>query len=365
MKIPSPVVRLLPLLACTVAAAALCASAAAQGWPAKAIRIVTNEAGAGLDFSARLLAQGLSERFRQPVIVDNRGGAGGIIAGEMVAKAAPDGYTLIFFSNGLWTVPLLQKTPLKIHGLYLNPDGTFPNHPANPLEFANLRDLIDLVKKESLDCGIAFDGDGDRAFMVDENGEVVSGSILGALLAEHFLQLNPGATVLQNAITSRVVSETVKEMGGESIRTKVGHSFIKAEMRKYNAVFACEHSGHYYFKDNYNADSGLIAALCILNIMSTSGRTLSELCEPYRSRYVDSGEINFKIENIAEALDEVAGNYTDGTRDDLDGMTISYPDWWFNLRPSNTEPLLRLNIEARSQSVVDDNLDKIKKILQK
>ena len=211
----------------------------------------------------------------------------------------------------------------------------------------------------------AFDGDGDRAFMVDENGEVVSGSILGAILAEHFLQLNPGATVLQNAITSRVVSEKVKEMGGKSIRTKVGHSFIKAEMRKYNAVFACEHSGHYYFKDNYNGDSGLIAALCILNIMSTSERTLSELCEPYRSRYVDSGEINFKIENIAEALDEVAGNYTDGTRDDLDGMTISYPDWWFNLRPSNTEPLLRLNIEARSQSVVDDNLDKIKKILQK
>lgn len=266
---------------------------------------------------------------------------------------------------GIDVAELEKKTPLQIKGLYLEPDGTFPNHPANPLEFANLRDLIKLVKENSLDCGIAFDGDGDRAFMVDENGEVVSGSVLGALLAEYFLQANPNATILYNAITSRVVAETVERLGGKAIRTKVGHSFIKADMRKYNAIFACEHSGHYYFKDNYNADSGLIAALCILNIMSTSGKRLSELCAPLRKVYSSSGEINFHIKDIKEAIEEVAENFSDGSRDDMDGMTINYPQWWFNLRPSNTEPLLRLNIEARSQSEVEENLAKIEKILQK
>lgn len=266
---------------------------------------------------------------------------------------------------GIDVAELEKKTPLQIKGLYLEPDGTFPNHPANPLEFANLRDLIKLVKENSLDCGIAFDGDGDRAFMVDENGEVVSGSVLGALLAEYFLQANPGATILYNAITSRVVDETVERLGGKAIRTKVGHSFIKADMRKYNAIFACEHSGHYYFKDNYNADSGLIAALCILNIMSTSGKRLSGLCAPLRKVYSSSGEINFHIKDIKEAIEEVAENFSDGSRDDMDGMTINFPQWWFNLRPSNTEPLLRLNIEARSQSEVEENLAKIEKILQK
>lgn len=260
---------------------------------------------------------------------------------------------------------LREKTPLEISGLYLNPDGSFPNHPANPLEFENLRDLIELVKRERLDCGIAFDGDGDRAFMVDENGEVVSGSVLGTLLAGYFLDTSPGATVLYNAITSRIAAETITKKGGKAIRTKVGHSFIKADMRKYGAVFACEHSGHYYFRDNYNADSGLIATLCALNIMSVTGKKLSELCAPLRASYNDSGEINFKVKDVSAAMQDVAAGYTDGERDDLDGMTINYPDWWFNLRPSNTEPLLRLNIEANSQSDIDQNLGKISKILEK
>lgn len=263
-------------------------------------------------------------------------------------------------------VPELEKlTKLKISGLYLELDGTFPNHPANPLVFENLKDLIELVKANQLDCGIAFDGDGDRAFMVDENGEVVSGSILGALLSEHFLKLNPGATILYNAITSRIVPETIAAAGGKAIRTRVGHSFIKADMRQHGAVFACEHSGHFYFRDNYNADSGLIAALCVLDIIAQSGKKLSQLTEPYRQKYVDSGEINFDVSDKAKTIALVSTNYSDGEIDSLDGTTISYADWWFNLRPSNTEPLLRLNIEAENPEVLKHNLEGISKIIQK
>lgn len=263
-------------------------------------------------------------------------------------------------------VPELEKlTKLKISGLYLELDGTFPNHPANPLVFENLKDLIELVKANQLDCGIAFDGDGDRAFMVDENGEVVSGSILGALLSEHFLKLNPGATILYNAITSRIVPETIAAAGGKAIRTRVGHSFIKADMRQHGAVFACEHSGHFYFRDNYNADSGLIAALCVLDIIAQSGKKLSQLTEPYRQKYVDSGEINFDVSDKAKTIALVSTNYSDGQIDSLDGTTISYADWWFNLRPSNTEPLLRLNIEAENPEVLKHNLEGISKIIQK
>lgn len=262
-------------------------------------------------------------------------------------------------------VPELQKyTDLDIHGLYLEPDGTFPNHPANPLVFENLKDLIDLVKKENLDCGIAFDGDGDRAFLVDENGEVVSGSVLGALLSEKFLSNNPGSTVLYNAIASRVVADTIQEMGGKSHRTKVGHSFIKADMSKYDAVFACEHSGHFYFKDNYNADSGLIAALCALDIMSQTGKKLSELCRPLREAYSDSGEINFEASNKDEVIEAVANEFNDGKQDRLDGLTVNYPDWWLNLRPSNTEPLLRLNIEAKNSELMRSKLSEITEIIK-
>lgn len=262
-------------------------------------------------------------------------------------------------------VPELQKdTSLEIHGLYLEPDGTFPNHPANPLVFENLKDLIDLVKKENLDCGIAFDGDGDRAFLVDENGEVVSGSVLGALLSEKFLSNNPGSTILYNAIASRVVADTIQEMGGKSYRTKVGHSFIKADMRKYDAVFACEHSGHFYFKDNYNADSGLIAALCALDIMSQTGKKLSELCRPLREAYSDSGEINFEASNKDEVIEAVSNKFSDGQQDRLDGLTVNYPDWWLNLRPSNTEPLLRLNIEAKNSELMRSKLSEITEIIK-
>ena len=263
-------------------------------------------------------------------------------------------------------VPELEKlTNLQISGLYLELDGTFPNHPANPLVYENLKDLIELVKANQLDCGIAFDGDGDRAFMVDDNGEVVSGSVLGALLSEHFLKLSPGATILYNAITSKIVPETIAAAGGKAIRTRVGHSFIKADMRQHGAVFACEHSGHFYFQDNYNADSGVIAALCVLDIISQTGKKLSELCRPLRQKYLDSGEINFDVSDKDKTIALVSEHYSDGQTDNLDGTTISYPDWWFNLRPSNTEPLLRLNIEAENPDTLKQNLEVISKIIQK
>lgn len=266
---------------------------------------------------------------------------------------------------GILVPELRKQTPLHIEGLYLKPDGTFPNHPANPLDFNNLRDLVSLVKSKSLNCGLAFDGDGDRAFLVDENGKVLSGSVLAALIIEKILAQNPGSTILYNAIVSRIVPDTIKRMGGKGIRTKVGHSFIKAEMKKHNAVLACEHSGHFYFSTNYNADSGLIAALMALGIMSESPVSLSEMCNPLRSKYYDSGEINFAIHDIGLAMAEITAEFSDGNQDKLDGLTISYPDWWMNVRPSNTEPLLRLNLEADSQNTLDKQLNKVEKILKK
>lgn len=263
-------------------------------------------------------------------------------------------------------VPRLDaKTPLKLEGIYLEPDGNFPNHPANPLVRENLADLSALVRSKKLDCGIAFDGDGDRAILVDETGEPVSPSVVGAMLAAHFLNTNPGATVLYNAITSRIVADTIEKLGGKGVRTKVGHSFIKQLIREKGAVFACEHSGHYYFKANYNADSGLIAALCVLDIISQTGQRLSQLVAKYTGKYYDSGEINFAVRDKGKAMGEVTGAFPDGKTDTLDGLTVNYADWWFNLRPSNTEPLLRLNVEASSQSEMQEKLEKITKILQK
>ena len=211
---------------------------------------------------------------------------------------------------------------------------------------------------------MAFDGDGDRAFLVDENGDVVSGSVLGALLSKKFLGDKPGATILYNAITSRIVPKIVQDMGGKSYRTKVGHSFIKADMRKFNAVFACEHSGHFYFKDNYNADSGLIAVLCVLDIMCQSGETLSELCRPFREEYSDSGEINYTASDKDKVIEAVASSFTTGEQDRLDGLTINYPDWWLNIRPSNTEPLLRLNIEANNTELMQAKLLEVEAIIK-
>ncbi len=261
-------------------------------------------------------------------------------------------------------VPHLEgKWPLSVEPMFFELDGTFPNHLANPLVDENNRFLVARIRKDGLDFGVAFDGDGDRAFLVDENGKIVSGSVTTAILADYFLKKNPGATVLYNANCSRVVRETIQAAGGKGYRTKIGHSYIKQDMRKYNAVFAGEHSGHYYFRDNWSADSGLIAAICAIAALSDSGLKLSELAAKY-AKYSASGEINFEVADKDAKTAELREVYANGEQDELDGLTVNYPDWWFIVRPSNTEPLLRLNVEATTPEVLEEQLAKLKAILK-
>ncbi len=261
-------------------------------------------------------------------------------------------------------IPYLQgKAPLDVTPLYFELDGTFPNHEANPLKSETLEDLQQTVVEYGLDFGIAFDGDGDRMLLVDEEGSAVSGSVTTALLARYFLEQNPGSTILHNAITSRIVPETIEKYGGTPVRTKVGHSYIKAKMREYDAPFGGEHSAHYYFRDNWYADSGLIAGMAAMQVLSDAGQTLSELVAPFRKAYYDSGEVNFEVEDKEAMIERIASEFSDGEQDRLDGLTVSYDDWWFNVRPSNTEPLLRLNVEARDKKTVDDNLERLSQLL--
>ncbi|EOM75376.1 phosphomannomutase/phosphoglucomutase [Rhodococcus rhodnii] len=242
-----------------------------------------------------------------------------------------------------------------IDPLYFELDGTFPNHEANPLDPANLVDLSARVRETGADLGLAFDGDADRCFVVDEKGDVVSPSAITALVAQHALAAEPGATIIYNAITSRAVPELVEEWGGVAVRTRVGHSFIKQQMSETGAVFGGEHSGHYYFRDFWNADSGMLAALHVLAAYGAQDRPLSELMAEY-VKYADSGEINSTVDDLAAAADEVVAAFAERTVavDTLDGVTVDLGDHtWFNLRPSNTEPLLRLNAEAPSRGAVD------------
>lgn len=259
----------------------------------------------------------------------------------------------IDFGNGMAAIdlPALKaKTPLTVEALYEQLDGTFPNHGANPLLRENLTDLSKLVVDKQLDAGVAFDGDGDRAFLVDERGEPVSASVLGALLAHETLARTLGATILANVITSDIVADTVTAGRGNLLRTKVGHSFIKAKMHETGAELAIEHSGHFYFKANFCADSGLIAALRALSIIGASGKKLSELTAPFK-RYANSDEINIEVEDKAAVLQKIKQHYASGRQDELDGLTVRYGAWWFNLRASNTEPYLRLNVESGNQAL--------------
>jgi len=243
--------------------------------------------------------------------------------------------------------PVFEGLPFEVVPLYFELDGTFPNHPANPIEPANLVDLQELVRREGLPIGLAFDGDADRMFAVDEKGNPVGSSLIGAVVADRLLRHHPGETILYNLICSRTVPETVEAAGGTAVRTRVGHSFIKARMAETGAIFACEHSGHFYFRDNYRADSGLIAALVLLEAVAETGKPLSEVVAPY-DRYPQSGEINFRVTDTAVAIDAVeeAMQSQARSRDRDDGLTMVLGDGWFNLRPSNTEPLLRLNTEG-------------------
>jgi len=269
--------------------------------------------------------------------------------------------------NGMagYTVPkVFEGLPITLIPLYFELDGTFPNHEANPIEPANLRDLQHAVVEHQADIGLAFDGDADRCFVVDERGEIVSPSVLTALIATRELAHEPGATIIHNLITSRAVSEIVCAHGGVPVRTRVGHSFIKAKMAETNAVFGGEHSGHFYFRDFWFADSGMLAALHTLAALGSPAlgaqaageppKPLSQLLAPY-ARYFASGEINSEVRDQAEATERVRTAFAARpgiSTDDLDGLTVSADTWWFNLRPSNTEPLLRLNAEADTQEAM-------------
>ena len=254
--------------------------------------------------------------------------------------------------GGLVAPAVLSRLPVKVHHLFPELDGTFPNHPADPIDPANQRDLKAAVLAEGADVGMAFDGDADRVFLVDERAEDVSGSLMTALVATAMLRREPGAKVVHNLICSWVVPEAIREAGGEPVRTRVGHSFIKQIMAETGAVFGGEHSGHYYFRDNYRADSGLIAGVVALGELSASGGTLSSLLAPFR-RYVASGEINRRVDDPPAAVERVAAATADGRQDRLDGLTVEYPEWWCNVRASNTEPLLRLNVEARTEATLE------------
>jgi phosphomannomutase len=245
--------------------------------------------------------------------------------------------------------------------MYFELDGSFPHHEANPIDPANLVDLRRRVVAEGADIGLAFDGDADRCFLVDERGEAVSPSTLTALIAARELAKEPGATVIHNLITSRAVPEIVTELGGTPVRTRVGHSYIKATMAETDAIFGGEHSGHFYFRDFWRADSGMLAALHAMAALAETDRTLSELLADYE-RYVVSGEINSEVADQAGAIAEIEATYagTDGVRvDHLDGLTVSHPDWAFNVRPSNTEPLLRLNAEGRDEATMAEVRDRV------
>jgi phosphomannomutase len=260
------------------------------------------------------------------------------------------------------TVPVvLDGLPLDVVPLYFELDGTFPNHEANPLDPANLVDLQAAVRREGADIGLAFDGDADRVFVVDERGEPVSPSAITALVAVRELAKGRGTTVIHNLITSRAVPEIVREHGGEPVRTRVGHSYIKAEMARTDAVFGGEHSAHYYFRDFWRADTGMLAAMHVLAALGEQGRTLSELTAAY-ARYAASGEINSTVDDAAGRTAAVreAFEADGGTVDELDGLTVDLPDGsWFNLRASNTEPLLRLNVEAPDRARMERLRDRV------
>ena len=253
--------------------------------------------------------------------------------------------------GGLVVPPVLGRLPVTLHHLFAELDGTFPNHPADPLDPANQRDLKAAMLDVGGDIGLAFDGDADRVFLIDERAADVSGSLLTALVARAMLRREPGAKIVHNLICSWIVPETIRAEGGVPVRTRVGHSFIKQVMADTGAIFGGEHSGHYYFRENYRADSGLIAAVVAMGELSASGGTLSELLLPFR-KYFDSGEINSRVRDQHGAIEEIAAELADGRQDRLDGLTVEFDDWWCNVRASNTEPLLRLNVEARTAELL-------------
>ena len=270
------------------------------------------------------------------VVVDTGNGMGGLVMPGII-KALPGNYL----------------------NLYPEIDGTFPHHFPNPLIEENLQDIKKKIKEIKADFGIAFDADGDRAFFIDEKGQTVSGGALTTIIAKSILKRHPKETILYNAICSKAVPEIIKEHGGKPIRVRVGHSPIKQKMRQLNAVFAGEHSGHFYFRDNYYADSGLIAVLEAIELFSEDNRKLSKIAAEVE-KYSASGEINFKVPSREKILKQIEKRYEKkGKIDKLDGITVEFKDYWFNVRPSNTEPLIRLNLEADNQEIMNQKLKNV------
>ena len=284
-----------------------------------------------------------SSKFRPlKIVADTANGMGGFIAPKIFA--------------GL---------PFDVEIMYEELDGTFPNHPADPLDAKNLVDLQKRVLEVGADIGLAFDGDADRVFLIDEKAQPISGSTTTAMVAAAMLKKNPGATILYNLICSKSVPAVIAESGGTAVRTRVGHSYIKQQMAETGAVFGGEHSGHYYYRDNYRADSGIITAMVVLQLLSESSVALSELVAPY-DRFAASGEINTQVESPSNSVAVIAQKLkAQGVNVDmLDGMTADYGTWWFNLRPSNTEPLLRLNVEAPNKKECQQRVDEVLQMIK-
>lgn len=262
------------------------------------------------------------------------------------------------------TVPRVFKhLPCQLIPMYFELDGRFPNHPANPIEPENIKELQERVLAEKADFGVAFDGDADRMFLIDDQGVPVGGDIVTLLVAKSLLAKNPDSTILYNIICSRAVSEGIVAAGGRAIRTPVGHALIKPMMKKENAIFGGEHSGHFYFQKNWYADSGLIALLVAMEVMSEGGTPLSSLVHSL-DPYVRSGELNSKVTSIPKTLERIVAAFPDRMIERLDGISIQTEDWWFNVRPSNTEPLLRLNVEAKSQTVLEEKTAELLQIIR-
>ena len=264
--------------------------------------------------------------------------------------------------GGLVAPAVFEALPFEVDYLHPELDGTFPNHPADPLKPENLRDLQARVRAGCADAGLGFDGDADRVFLVDEASRPMSGSLTAAIIASAMLEREPGEAVVHNLICSRALPEIVAERGGRAVRARVGHSFMKQAMADSSAVFGGEHSGHYYFRDNYGADSAMIAVLVALEALSLHGGRLSELAAPLE-RYAASGEINTEVADPAEVLERVAAAFEGCQQDRLDGLSVDCGDWWFNLRPSNTEPLLRLNLEAAAAGDMKDRVAEVRALI--
>ncbi|WIG62100.1 MAG: Phosphomannomutase [Ktedonobacterales bacterium] len=260
---------------------------------------------------------------------------------------------------------VFMHLPCTLVPMYFELDGSFPNHPASPIEPENTEELRRVVVEQHCDMGVAFDGDADRMFLISEKGQLLGGDMVTALVSENLLRRAPGSTILYNLICSRSVPEVIAANGGHAVRTRVGHSFIKAQMREYNAIFGGEHSGHFYFRDNWYADSGLIAFLIVLELVSQSGKTVSELLKPIDTRF-RSGEVNSEVREQKAKIAELERYYSaQGAQIDyLDGITVSFPTWWANIRPSNTEPLLRLNVEADTRGEMEQKRDELLRLIR-